>query len=242
MFDIDDRDIKRMERDLKTFAERSLPFATKNTMNRSAFHAQKLAKADIRRDLTLRNKFTEQSIRVDQTKTLNIRRQEAVVGSTADYMEDQEFGGVKAKRGSEGVPIPTSYAAGQSENAQPRTRMPRKANKMSSIRLKRRQLANLIAKVQGAVRSGRRYIFHEFTDTKVGIFKVVGGSKKTKRGWPKGAKLKMVWDMSRPAIRIPRNPWLSPAVRDTEKIMPLFYRDSLVFQLKKQGLFNEKGG
>ena len=37
MFTMNDEDIKQLESDLKTFAIRAYPFATKNTVNRAAF-------------------------------------------------------------------------------------------------------------------------------------------------------------------------------------------------------------
>ncbi len=242
MFKIDDKDIKRLESDLKTFKRRALPFATKNTLNQAAFLTQFHSKRKIRRGLTLRNKYTEQSIRVEQAKTLNIRRQFAVVGSIAPYMEDQEFGGIKRKRGSEGVPIATAFSAGEGR-ANKRSKMPRKPNKLQNIKLRRkhkRKMTNkqaLIVKVSQAVNSGNRYIFHDFQGgKKKGIFKVVGGRKGIKRGWPGNARIEMVWDMSEPSVSIPKNPWLAPSVAKVEKRLPQIYRKSLEFQIKKHNI------
>jgi hypothetical protein len=240
MFKINDKQVINFERDLKAFAHRAFPFATKNTLNQAAFHAQKLAKRDVQVKMILRNKFTLQSIRVDQAKSLVVRDQESAMGSTLDYMVDQEFGAMKFKKGSKGVVIPTGFSAGQ-EGQQPRTRLPRARNKMKNIKLSKRRTAknqkqSMIFAVQDAVTSGDKYVFIDL-GKRQGIFKVVGGDKNFKRGWPDGAKIKMVHDMSRDSVRIPRNPWLKPAVDTTVVKMPEFYRSSLVFQLKKQGLF-----
>lgn len=243
MFGVDNRDIKKMERDLKTFAMKAYPFATRQTVNDAAFQAQKIARVDVQRDMVLRNRFTVQSIRVDQARTLQVRRQAATVGSTADYMEDQEFGAVKAKGGKEGVAIATSYSAGQGENAQPRTRLPRKPNTMANIQLQRRRgrkaknrkQANVF-KVQDAVTTGRRYVFLDL-GRRQGIFKVVGGSKSYKRGWPKGARLRMVHDMTKESVIIPKNPWLKPAFDESARMLPAFYADALRFQLRRRNLF-----
>ena len=137
MFTANDKDLKQLEKDLKTFADRAFPFATKNTLNKAAFTAQKIARKDVSVKMVERNRFTQQSIQVEQTRTLNVRQQRSTVGSIADYMEDQEFGAVKRKKGSEGVSIPTGYSAGQ-QGQQPRTRVPRKANKLASIRLSKK--------------------------------------------------------------------------------------------------------
>ena len=96
---------------------------------------------DVKERMILRNQFTTRSIQVRQTKTLQVSRQKAAVGSTANYMEDQEFGAVKSKTGKQGVVIPTSYSSGEGKNAYPRTRLPKKANRMPSIRLGKRRRA-----------------------------------------------------------------------------------------------------
>lgn len=234
MFGVNTRDIKEMERDLKTFAKDAFPFATRKTVNDAAFQTQKIARVDIQRDLTLRNRFTVQSVQVDQARTLQISQQEAIVGSIADYMEDQEFGAVKSKSGKEGVAIATSYSAGQGENARLRTRLPRKPNKMANIQLQRRRKKgtsrkqqNLIA-IKQAAETGRKYVFLDLGRTK-GIFKVTGGKRRP--------KIKMVHDMSRQSVVIPKNPWLKPAFDETTRMLPAFYADALRFQLRRRNLF-----
>lgn len=235
MFGVDNRGIKKMERDLKTFARQAYPFATRQTVNDAAFQAQKIARVDVQRDMVLRNRFTVQSIQVDQAKTLQITRQEATIGSIADYMEDQEFGAVKAKGGKEGVAIATSYSAGQGENAQPRTRLPRKPNTMANIQLQRRRKKgsnrkqqNLIA-IKQAAKSGRKYVFLDLGRRK-GIFKVTGGKRRP--------KIKMVHDMTKESVIIPKNPWLKPAFDESARMLPAFYADALRSQLRRRGLFN----
>ena len=234
MFEIDTREIKRMESDLETFARKALPFATRNTLNQAAFMAQREAKEGIRAKMVLRNRFTEQSIRVEQAKSLQIASQEAVTGSIADYMEDQEFGGVKSKRGKHGVAIATSYAAGQGEGVRPRTRLPRKPNKLGNIRLQRRRTGtgsrkqrNLIA-IRQAVKTSAKHVFLDLGRRK-GIFRVVGGKRRP--------KIKMVQDLTSQSVVIPRTPWLAPAVDKTEPAIPGFYAASLRFQLKRLRIF-----
>lgn len=237
MIKIDVKDLKKMEADLKNFASRALPFATKNTVNQAAFTAMREAKQGVREDMTTRNRFTEQSIRVKQTKTLAISRQAATVGSVADYMEDQEFGATKTKTGKEGVAIPTSYSAGQGRGVKPRTRLPRKPNKMENIRLKQRSKGgvsrkqhNLVA-IKGAAAGGNKYVFLDLGRRK-GIFRVNGGKK--------NPKIQMVHDLTSQAVTIPRNPWLKPAVDRTKPKISEIYKDSLRFQLRRLRIFNCK--
>ncbi len=180
MLKLDDKELKRFERDLKTFGARAFPFATKNTVNTAAFRTRKAATHIVSNRMTLRNRHTIQSIRVEQTKTLRVERQAAIVGSTAKYMLDQEFGAVH-----KGKPIATSYAAGQGMGVQPRTRLPRKANRMQNIQLKKqryrgnsRKQRNLVA-IKEAAASGRKLIFLDL-GRRQGIFRVVGGKKRPK--------------------------------------------------------------
>lgn len=227
MFQIDDRQIKQLENELKGFKDRALPFATKATVNRAAFETRKVAQETIREDMVNRNRFTVQSVQVDMARTLNIRQQQAAVGSTADYMEDQEFGATKSKPA-----LPTGYSAGQ-EGAQPRTRLPRKPNKLANIRLAKkskkghsRKQRNFMA-VKQAAQSGQKYVYLDMGRTK-GIFRVLGGKRKP--------RIKMVHNLSRQSVTIPRNPWLAPAVAAVESQLPKFYGDALRFQLKRHGL------
>tara|TARA_R110002153_G_C13332612_1_gene498560 strand:- start:1969 stop:2682 length:714 start_codon:yes stop_codon:yes gene_type:complete len=235
MFSIDKRDIIQFEHQLKTFAEKAYPFATRNTINTAAFATQKAAKENIRNSMTLRNKFTERSIKVVPDKrNLDVDKQVATVGSTAPYMAKQEYGDTETSSGKEGVAIATSYAAGQ-QGQKPRTRLPRKPNLLQNIRLSKRKSgragnkmqANLIA-VKHAAESGNRYVFLDLRRG-AGIFKVVGGKKRP--------RIKMLYDLSRKTVVIPKNPWMSPAVETTEPKILGYYKDSLEFQLKRQKLF-----
>lgn len=234
MFGVNTRDIKQLESDLKEFADKAYPFATRKTLNDAAFQAQRIARTDVKDKMVNRNRFTVQSIQVGRARTLDVRRQTAVVGSIADYMEDQEFGAVKFKGGKEGVAIATSYSAGQGESAQPRTRLPRKANKMANIQLQRRRKKgtgrkqqNLIA-IKQAAETGRKFVFLDLGRRK-GIFKVIGGKRRP--------KIKMVHDMTKQSVVIPKNPWLKPAFDEASRMIPAFYADALRFQLRRRGLF-----
>ena len=238
MFKINNKEIKNLENKLKHIRRRAIPYATRNTLNSVAFTTQRHAKRNVQRNLILKNRYTEQSIRVEQTKTLNIKRQEVVIGSIADYMETQEFGGVKRKRGREGVSIATSFSAGQGRSKE-RTKLPKKANKLQSIKLKKQRKhkmtsrQELLLKVQQAVNTGQRYIFHRFDSGTKGIFKVVGGTKGIKRGWPGNAKLEMVWDLTKAVVTIPKTPWLAPAVKTSSKFLEIEYKRALRYQLAR---------
>lgn len=228
MLTFDDRDLKRLDADLKTFAERAYPFATRNTLNVAAFDVQNVSRIMVRRRMVLRNTNTIRSIQVEKAKGLNVRNQMALVGSTEDYMEQQEFGSVR-----DNPTITTGYAAGQM-GRDPRTRFARPKNKMRNINLrnkakrgKNRKQRNLIA-IREARGTGSPFVYLELQRTK-GIFRVIGGKRNT--------KIKMVHDMTRRSVVVPANPWLRPAVDVVQKRLHVIHRQSLEFQARRHGLF-----
>lgn len=245
MFSIDDKDVKQLEADLKTFNARALPFATRNTLNSVAFTAMVKYRKEADKDLILRNAWTKKSIRYEKTGTLNINKQESVVGSMAPYMETQEFGGTKQARGKHGVALPTSYSTGEGEKARPRRKLPPKRNRLlpralSPLRLakSKRKAVNpkqaLVFKVQDAVTSGNRVFYHNGA-----IFRVLKGRKKFKRGWPTRAELKMLYNLENRSVRIPPEKMLQPAYKSAAAGIPAEYKKSLEYQLRRLGLFKD---
>jgi hypothetical protein len=237
----DNTKIKAFERDLKELNEKGIPFATRDTLNKTVFFAMRTGRAIVGRKMIQRNKWTVGSVRAEPTRERAIRRQETAFGSTEGYMEVQEFGGVERGAGKHGVPIPTSTAAGQSENQRPRTRMVRRSNRLVNIKIKRfvgsgiNRAQRNVRVVQEAVKTGRRYVFLDIGEKnrRRGIFKVVGGRKTFKRGWPPGARLKMIHDLTHKTVRIPKTPWMSPTTRKAVARMPGFYEQALIKQLAR---------
>ena len=227
-------ELKQFESDLKTFAARAYPFATKETLNTAAFSAKEGAIANTRSQMITRNKFTENSWGVEKVRGLNVGRQHSVVGSTAPYMETQEFGGVKRKRGKIGTPIPTTEASGEGEGVQPRRRAVPRSRALGRITLRNSGVKSFskkqknFLKVKFAAKKGHRFVFLDL-QRHPGIYRVEGGVKNT--------EIKLMWDMSKKSVNIPRNPVLAPAFKDAQRIMPFLYEQALIFQLKRQNLF-----
>lgn len=227
--------VKQFESDLKHFAKRAYPFATKATLNGAAFEGRKFAQENLRNSMTLRNKFTEKSVLVEMARTLNVSRQQSILGSTAPYLLTQEFGGTKKGKGR-GAPVSTSYASGEGLTARPRRRLARKPNKLGSIRLQHTQAAgsrkqrNLLA-VKAAAGGGSKFVYMDLGKRK-GIFRVLGGKK--------NPRVKMLWDLSRKTHTIPATPWLQPATQAAARRMPVHYEKALAFQLKRLGLFRNE--
>jgi hypothetical protein len=236
MISLDTKEVKDLADDLRKLNERGLAFASRETLNQTAWKARQQAQTIIERKMTQRNRWTKGSVRVEKARSLRISAQEAAVGSTESYMETQEFGGTERARGKHGVPIPTSYSAGQM-GAKPRTRLPRRANRLPNIKLKRsktRRMSRaqrLAATVRQAVAGGQKYVFLDFGRHK-GIVKVLGGGRRLKSG-RSSAKLRMVQDLTERSVRIPATPWLRPAVNLASLRVDDFYRRALLFQLRR---------
>jgi len=227
MFSINEKPFKQFESDLRTMRAKSLPFATKATLNRTAFVAMKIARDTVRGKMILRNKYTLQSIRFEKTKTLRMRSQETFVGSTADYLEEQEFGRTITSTGKHGRPIAMPEASG--ERALPRKRLPRGASRFSKITLgkgsargKNRRQRNAMA-VREAAGKGK-YVFLDL-GRRSGIFRI--------RGKGERARLTKVWDMSRRIVRVPARPWLLPSATRAAGKIDQYYADALQFQLER---------
>lgn len=243
MFKLDLRGIQDLEDDLRQFRERAYPFATKQTLNQTAFEAMTIARNIVDRKMVLRNQWTKGSIQYEQTRTLNVAHQESIVGSIQEYMATQETGGSESSKGVHGMAIPTGYSAGQ-EGQKPRTRLPKRANMMRAIKLAQRirgrtPKQRMRIAIRNAVNTKRRYIFLKgLAHKKAGIFRVIGGRKGARDDGPtKGATIKMVHDLSQRTVRVPRNPWLMPAVNIAMEGMDDTYRKALIFQLKRWRIF-----
>ena len=231
MIQADLTDWEDLENTLALANRQGIPHATRNALNQAAFHARQESIENIKKEFTLRNKWTERGVIVKKAMGMNIESQESKVGATREYLADQETGATIRGQGKHGVSIPTSYSAGQ-QGQRPRTRLPRPSNRMQNIVLRRRRhigdrKQRNASMVKLAARTGRKYVYLN-TGRRKFIAKVIGGKRRP--------RVKMVQDLSRRTVSIAATPWLAPAVDDAVQKMPRFYADSLVFQLRRIGL------
>lgn len=235
MFTIDTRDIKKLQRELKFFGDKLYPKIQGAALNKAAFETRQKYVKGARRKFTLRNKFTERTIQFDKVRGLNPLSQESVVGSTADYMLDQEFGATLSKTGKHGVDIPTSSASGEGLSARPRRKVVRWANLRGSITLQRRRIKAkskkqyIVASIKAVAKQGGRnkFLYLPF-DRHPGIYKVVGGKRRP--------RIVLIHDFSRPSVVIqPRRP-LKQAVDAIRPRLPGFFVKQARFHLKRSGM------
>jgi hypothetical protein len=220
-------DAKKAIKDLRTFRASALPYAARNALNRSAFHAREVWQEEIRQSFTLRNKFTERSILVDRATGKQTIGMIATVGSRAPYMGDQERGAtVRGKSGHKGIPGPV--AAGLPPGAD-RTKMVRAGNRLGALhvskapgRTRRQRNATAIAM---AKRKGSKVALLERPSGGRGIFKLMGGRRKP--------QTRLLWDFSRRSVQVPAEPTLQRTLKAIQPRMQQIHLDSFVEQCRK---------
>ncbi len=236
MISLDDKHTRAFERDLKAYTKNAIVFANRNALNKGAKLAQRHIKQVLAKKLTLRNKFTINSIRVIKANQKAIRHQRAVVGSTSQYLPDVEFGGSIRSKGKQGVPVPSRSAAGEGRGSIRSKRLVRLSSTRRRITLgkgrkgKGRKQRNVIA-FRRAQKSGRKFVYMD-TRKGPGLFKIMGGKRKP--------RAELIWSLSRKTVPVKRRPWMAPTVKFVVARMPLIYRDELRTQVIRHGLFKTR--
>lgn len=225
------KELKRFQKDLKTFSEKEFAIINGMALNQTAFEVAKKYKQITKRRMTLRNKFTLGSIRFQKVK--GFKNQFSEAGSIAPYMEDQEFGHTKTKKGKKGIGLPTTTASNESLGARPRKRVVPRSKRRGSIRLVRNKVRaksrrqHVVATIKAAAgQRGNTFVYLPTLGTMTqGIYRIAGSKKKP--------KIRLIYDLSRTSIKIPRSPGLVPAVDNVRRKMPLFYQKAFRMRLKK---------
>jgi len=220
-------DAKQAIRDLKRFREKAIPYAARNALNRSAFHVRAEWQQEIRGSFTLRNRYTERSILVTRAAGKSVSSMIAFVGSTAPYMDEQEHGATIHGRGKH-KPIAAPTAAGQAAGSK-RTKLVRAGNKLSALHVfklkgasKRQRNAVAIAM---AKRRGDRDVLLERPSGGKGIFRLMGGRKKT--------TTRLLWDLSRSSVKVRPEPTLQRTLARIQPRLAEIHRDAIIEQLKR---------
>ena len=236
---MDNRELQKFADDLKKFRMVAYAHATKGALNKAAFKGREIAQKIVERRMVLRTKgrgSAKGSILVEPVRTLRIKDQRAFLGTTADYMETAEFGGMKRARGKHGLALPTTFASREGRSVRPRRRMPSLANAMKNIRLRQGARGAMgrkqrtVLSIQQAKASGARYVYLELQRTK-GIFKVSGTKKRP--------RIDMVASLSHKSLTIPATPWLRPTIERLGPLMPGILKSELQKQLVRHRLFKQ---
>lgn len=244
---MEDRPLIQLENDLDRFGGHALPYATRDTMNTVAFQSSVLAKKNVKRKFIARNKWTERSVQFQKTFSRDIDNMESEMGSVQEYMREQEEGFTRHKKGKHGVVIPTGAAAGQMGTRR-RTRRLQKKNWMASVNPEKGNgqtgMQRIVDSVRNAVTTGNRTIFLKSSDDTwrrtTGIYRVIGGKKNTTRGWPRGAKLQLLYQIEKPSVRTDPHPWMELPVKVAMKNLDKIYRDALIRQIRINRSFRNR--
>ena len=227
MIRVDDRQIRALERRLKSGAPKALGHAARNTLDRAAFDARKQWHREMESTLTLRNRWTKGSVRVEKVRGLNVRTMQSRVGSLADYMRVQEDSGTIRGRGKEGYRYPSARAKPKGKMVRPRFRMKRlqldhpKLAQFSSTRQKI-AVATRMARARGA-----KFVFLGMPASK-GMYQLMGSKRRP--------KMRLLWDMRRGSVHIPKHPTLGPAEAKVRRRMPRYAAAEFLKQLKRAKL------
>ncbi len=241
MIEFDDKNWQQLEKDLKTFREKAIPYAVAAYLNEMAFDTAANGRKIIQGRMILRNKYTLSSVRVNKAvMSKNINQMKSAAGSIAGYLEKQEFGGSVGGESGKSKPIPTTFASG--EGGSVRKKLPKRQNKMSNISLSRkavrassRKQANFI-RVQMAMKSGDKYVYIDTGRKKfIARINVVNLSKKGAKF--KGASLRMVYDLTRKKVSLRKNKWLEPATDQAVKNRDAIYAKALQYQINRHKIF-----
>ena len=230
MLEIKSDEIVALKLALVRIKDTAIPYAENTAINRIAIDARQEAVVNVRDKMVQRNKWTENSIRMERSKRPG---GVARTGSTNEYMRTQEEGATKSGEST----IATSYSSGEGQQAYPRKRLPRGLNKMRNKTLRKgtrkattKRQRNAEA-VRTAIGTKQRFVYME-TRRGPGIFRVTG-TKRTPR-------IQMVYDMSRRNVVIPRNPWLEPAAVTAMSRGGEHFEHALRLQLKREKLYKNR--
>lgn len=238
----DDRDWKKLEKSLLEMRKNALPYAVNSYLNSMAFETQGQGKKIVQNRMILRNKYTLQSIRANKaTRSNKIESMRAATGSTAGYMETQEFGGIEKGDRGKNKPIATPDASGESGSGM-RKKMPTAANRLSRISLKKtrvmahtRKQANFI-RVKMAMKTGQKYVYID-TGRRRFIAKISAVNLSKRGAKFMGARLRMVYDLSRKSVSIRKNKWLEPATGIAMRKRDVIYTKAIQFQIDRLKIF-----
>lgn len=207
--------------------------AVRYTLNEMAVQTWKLSKRGLSTHFTLRNTWTARSLAFDKvpTNVNNIDMMRSHAGSRMEYLEEQEEGIRKTARGAHGVPIPTTYAAGQ-KGAKRRTKRVARRFYLSRLRVaqgvykdvqqyartRRQHLAVMIYK---AHKLSKRVIYWESLRGRKGLYLIEGHG------------LHMIYNLAERHITSRARPWLSTPTNQVSLMFRKIYGKALRFQLHK---------
>lgn len=244
--DTDTMDVDKLVKILNEINKKGMPYAIKQSLDKAAFNTMKYMKENLDKEFIIRNTYVGRSMQYRRVNGKHIDNMESSAGSVLEFMGEQEEGFEKHGTGSTGgVTIPTTAVTNQYGSTR-RTKAITQKNQMKAIQLAESQKRNksTIAKIYAARAQGKKEIFiDKKTDQwkrKTGVYRVIRWRKK-KRGWPKGAKLRMIFSLEEKSIRVRPHEWLEPAIKHALPLMHKYFRDAVIEQIQRAIYSANKG-
>lgn len=246
MFSCELKGIKEMVRDLKKARKSAIPHAVRSALNTAAFDGRHIWQREIRQEFTTRNQFTERSVLVERAKGTNLKGMQAVLGSAAPYMGDQETGSKVRGRGRHKA-IPFAPAAGLPDGSK-RTKLVRSRFRLSAIAIAKNpgrssKQRNAIAISMAVRKRQKAAILLERPGGGKGLFTVSGGRRRTSIRRSRGGhvlkvrtgkmRLRLLWDMGHSSVRVPRAPTLQRTLKLLQPKLQHIFAAAVVEQLRR---------
>jgi hypothetical protein len=119
----DTREFKAYKRKMERMAADALPRAIAGALTQAAVSATTRSKRNVRETMTLRNQYTERSVRYYKASPKKqIRQINSVTGSVSPYMGLQDSGGYRLPKRGRAAPVATLSARGGNRTAVVRKR------------------------------------------------------------------------------------------------------------------------
>lgn len=215
--DFDNKNTMALQKQISELSTRGIPIAVQQTLTATARHAWRYGRENTGREFSNRNTWTKRSQTWQRAEGLDVDKMEAIVGSSAAYMAQQEEGFSQTGNGDKGAWIPTADAADQSgDRTKPvkfkyrrgKIRLRRKVRKRASSP-KQQRLLNMI----GAVK-GNGYFWGSLSRTE-GMWKL-DGSVVNGRLVLTGVRL--LYSANKRTVRTPATEWHWPAVEKAIRV------------------------
>lgn len=225
----DIRGVKEMVRDLRAIREKALPFAARDALTQAAVTTRTIWQGLIRTSFVLRNQYTVRSILFERASGASVATMQSKVGSTTDYMDEQETGGTfKARKA-----IPAPSAAGQPAGSGSRTAQVRARFRLGAIHVDHpslrgnRKQRNAI-RMATAKRAGNKTVLLERPNGTKGLFSLAGGMR--------ALKTRLLWTTGRPMVSLKGKHTLQHALTAVQPKLAHMYAASLLSQLNRLGI------
>jgi hypothetical protein len=239
--EVDAKEIENLEKVLKIFSKAAAPIAFQQALNETAAKTRLAAQDNIRDEFQIRNKWSERSVTYKRATGLNIDKMQAEVGSTQEYMAEQETGFTRTATGKHGIQVPTPAAAGESGN-RTRTRVILRRNRKNIIKLHKSRInygskmQQNAAEIHESVKAGIRFWYGTLTGnggSASGMWQIRGSVRKNGKGWLRGLTMRRLYTAKDRSIVTPKTEWLQPAGEKTLKNFDEFYIKALRRQLER---------